>query len=450
MKSLRILVTSLLALLFFGAAAARADVAVLLEEPYSYDGAFAGTGHAAVYLSNICAESPVALRRCLPGESGVVISRYHRVAGYDWIAVPLYPYLYAVDKPQDIPLFADGKLEAALRDHYRRENLEHLIPDGPDGETPTGDWYELIGSAYDRTLYAFQLPTTAEQDDALIARYNSRANRMKYKFVTANCADFVKDVVNFYYPKAVRRGVISELDVSTPKHAAKTFVQYAKKHPELHMTAFVIPQVPGTIRRSRPVRGVLESVFKAKKYEVTLLALHPVVGGAFAAGYLLGGGPFNPSKNALVFSPDGDLQAPLTSEDRKSYQKGLDEMTKANADAAPRREEATWHKLLDGAQLRLDATGHPVLAVRSGDEIVEVGISRGNVLNGGAPRSIVQDLLVARMREQLRSGHAPKTSDLEVRQDWKLLSSAFEVSTITSNGPQSSSSSSEIAGGGTN
>jgi hypothetical protein len=446
MRPLRNLVLSLLALLFLGAEGARADVAVLLEEPYSYDGAFAGTGHAAVYLSNICAASPVSLRRCLPGESGVVISRYHRIAGYDWIAVPLYPYLYAVDKPQDIPLFADVKLEAALRDRYRRENYEQMIPDGPEGETPSGDWYELIGSAYDRTLYAFQLPTSAERDDAFITRYNARTNRMTYKFVTNNCADFVKDVVNFYYPKAVRRGLISELDVSTPKHAAKTFVQYAKKHPELHMTAFVIPQVPGTIRRSRPVRGVLESIFKAKKYEVPLLALHPVVGGAFAAGYYLGGGPFNPSKNSLVFSPDGDLQAPLSAEDRKSYQKGLDEMTKANADAAPRREEATWHKLLDGAQLRLDIAGHPVLAVRSGDEVVEVGISRGNVLNGDAPPSIVQDLLVARMREQLRSGHAPKTSDLEVRQDWKLLAAAFENRTASANGPQSSSSS-EIAGG---
>jgi hypothetical protein len=449
MRPLRILVLSLMALLFLGAAGARADVAVLLEEPYSYDGAFAGTGHAAVYLTNICADSPVSLRHCQPGESGVVISRYHRVGGYDWIAVPLYPYLYAVDKPQDIPLFTDGKLEAALRDHYRRENLEQLVPDGPDGETPTGDWYELIGSAYDRTLYAFQLPTTAEQDDAFIARYNSQPNRQSYKFVTRNCADFVKDAVNFYYPKAVRRGLISELGVSTPKHAAKTMVQYAKKHPELEMTAYVIPQVPGTIRRSKPVRGALESVFKAKKYEVTLLALHPVVGGAFAAGYFFGGGPFNPSKNALVFSPDGDLQKPLTSEDRKSYQKGLDEITRANGDAGPKREEATWHKLLDGAQLRLDNAGHPVLAMRSGDEIVEVGITRGNVLNGGAPRSIVQDLLVARIREQLRSGHAPKTTDSQVRQDWKLLTSALEDRTETASG-QRSASSTEIAGGGTN
>ena len=445
MRPVRTLVLSLLALLSFGAAGARADVAVLLEEPYSYDGAFAGTGHAAVYLSNVCADSPVSLRRCLPGESGVVISRYHRIAGYDWIAVPLYPYLYAVEKPQDIPLFTDSKLEAALRDRYRRENYERLVPDAPNGETPTGDWYELVGSAYDRTLYAFQLPTTADQDDAFIAKYNSQPNRESYKLVTNNCADFVKTAVNFYYPKAVRRGLISELDISTPKHAAKTFVQYAKKHPELHMTAFVIPQVPGTVRRSRPVRGALESVFKAKKYEVPLLVLHPVVGGAFVAGYYLGGGPFNPSKNALVFSPDGDLQAPLSSEDRKSYQKGLDEMTKANADGT-KREDTTWHKLLDGGELRIDAAGHPVLAVLSGDEVVEVGITRGSLLSSDAPRSVVQDLLVVRMREQLRSGHAPKTTDSQIRQDWKLLSAAFEERTVTASGPQSFSAS-EIAGG---
>ena len=449
MKLVR-LAAVLIALLTLGVADARADVAVLLEEPYSYDGAFAGTGHAALYLSNICADSATSLRRCLPGEPGVVISRYHHVAGYDWIAVPLYPYLYAVDKPGSIPLFADSKLEAALRDQYRRQNLENLIPDGPSGEMPGGDWYELVGSAYDRTLYGFQLPTTTEQDDAFIAKYNSKPNREVYKFVSKNCADFVKDAVNFYYPKAIHRGVISELGVSTPKHASKTMVQYAKKHPELHLTAFIIPQVPGTIRRSRPVRGVVESVFKAKKYEVTLLALHPVVGGAFAAAYLFGGGPFNPGKNALMLSPDGDLQAPLSAQDRRWYQKGLEEITKANAESDPRTEEATWHHLLDGAQLSLDAKGQPILVVRSGDELVEVGITRDNVLNSAAPRHVMQDLLVARMREQLRSGRVPKTSEAEVRRDWDLVKAAFVVDNRDEIAGQRNAGSAGLPGGGTN
>jgi hypothetical protein len=400
----------------------RADVAVLLEEPYSYDGALAGTGHAAVYLTRVCATSPTVLRRCQPGEAGVVLSRYHRIGGYDWIALPLIPYLYAVEKPEHIPLFADSKLEASLRDRYRREFLKEVVPDGPAGETPAGDWYELVGSAYDRTLYGFQIETSAAQDDKFIAQYNSRPNRESYKLVSRNCADFVSDAVNFYYPKALKRSIIADFDVSTPKHAAKSMVQFSKKNTELQFTTFVIPQVPGTIRRSRPVRGVVESVFKAKKYELPLLALHPLVAGGFAVAYVAGG-RFNPPENALVFSPDG-LQTRLSAKERRAYLQGLEELTRTVANA-PRREEASWHHLLDGAQLRVDENGRPTLQVRSGDGFVEVGITRENVLSSDAPPEVMQELLVARLREQLRGGRSPRTSVPELKRDWKLLEAAF-------------------------
>src|SRR6266403_4141815 len=137
MKSLRL--GGLLLLFLCLTPQVHADVAVLLEEPYSYDGALAGTGHTAIYLTRVCAVTPTVLRRCQPGEAGVVLSRYHRIAGYDWIAVPLIPYLYAVEKPEQIPLFTDSKLEASLRVRYRRKLLEGVAPDGPSGETPGGD-----------------------------------------------------------------------------------------------------------------------------------------------------------------------------------------------------------------------------------------------------------------------------------------------------------------------
>jgi len=104
-----------------------AQATLLLEEPYSYDGTFAGTGHAAVYLARVCAESPIVLRRCGPGETGVVISRYNGVAGRDWIAIPLIPYLYAVKNPEDIPLFADSKLVAFLRHEYLTRQRRCLL-----------------------------------------------------------------------------------------------------------------------------------------------------------------------------------------------------------------------------------------------------------------------------------------------------------------------------------
>ena len=58
---LRILATILLCCLCV-TPRAQAGATLFLGEPYGYDGAFAGTGHAAVYLSGVCAISPVVLR----------------------------------------------------------------------------------------------------------------------------------------------------------------------------------------------------------------------------------------------------------------------------------------------------------------------------------------------------------------------------------------------------
>jgi hypothetical protein len=301
---------------------ARADVTVMLEEPYSYDGALAGTGHSAVYLDRVCAASPVLLRRCGPGERGAVISRYTRIADYDWIAIPLIPYLYAVDNAEDVPLYADNKLVAFLRDQYRRSHLEAIAPDADSGETPKGDWIQLVGSSYDRTSYGFQIETTPEQDDALIEWFNSRPNSHTYSFVSRNCADFVRSVVNFYYPKAVSRGFLTDLEVTTPKHAAKSLVKYSNHHPDILFSRVVFPQVPGTIRRSRPVRGVLESLVRAKKYVLPFAAFHPAVAGGVVAIYLVGD-RFNPARNAMIFNLNGDPAAPVTKDERKAYRKDL-------------------------------------------------------------------------------------------------------------------------------
>ena len=123
------------------ASLASASATLFLEEPYGKLGFFTATGHAAVYLSGVCADSPTVLRRCAPGETGIVLSRYDAVGGYDWLAIPLVPYLYAVERPEDVPLFADAKMVAFLRDQCRRKYLETIAPDAASGETPAGNWY---------------------------------------------------------------------------------------------------------------------------------------------------------------------------------------------------------------------------------------------------------------------------------------------------------------------
>src|SRR3954465_10297512 len=101
---------------------------LLVGEPYGYDGTYAGTGHAAVYLSGVCTISPVVLRLCAKGETGIVLSRYSGIRGYDWIAIPLTPYLYAVKESEDIPLLADDKLVAFLRDRNDAITFYHWFP----------------------------------------------------------------------------------------------------------------------------------------------------------------------------------------------------------------------------------------------------------------------------------------------------------------------------------
>ncbi len=294
--------TTILALLLLACPAApklHADVAVLVGEPYGHFGSLIPTGHAAVYLNRVCAATPVRLRRCDPGELGVVISRYHKVTEYDWVAIPLLPYLYAVERSSDVPAQADRSTVKLLRDRCRRRYLRDLVPDGPQGQIPRGEWIQLVGAAYDRRVFAFEIETTPAQDDAFIAAFNARENKARFNLFRRNCADFARNVINFYYPKSVRRSFIADLGITTPKQVARSLVRYRRKHPELRFTAFIIPQIPGSQARSRGVRGVLESLVMSKKYAVPLTLVNLWLTPALAAGYVTTG-RFNPARYAVI------------------------------------------------------------------------------------------------------------------------------------------------------
>lgn len=290
---------------------AHAEITLLLEEPFGSFGGMNPTGHSAIYLSRVCAASPLVLRPCTKDEPfGVVVSRYHRVGGYDWIAIPLIPYLYAVDRAQDVPREVGEAEVNALRDKYRRKYLEQIVPDERDGSTPSGDWIQLVGSSYDRAMYGFGIETTEEQDAKFIRTFNSRPNEEQFNLLFRNCADFARHAINFYYPRAIHRSLSSDVGIMTPKQAAKCLVRYAKKHPQLRLSSFVIPQIPGTLPRSRPVRGVLESLLKSKRYILPLAplaVLHPLFGGGLAVAWIEEG-HFNPRQSAeateSVIEPD--------------------------------------------------------------------------------------------------------------------------------------------------
>jgi len=289
-----------------GSAHAYASVSLLMEEPYGDFGAFNPTGHAAVYLNHVCAQSPTELRPCHDGEYGVVISRYHKIDGYDWIAMPLIPYLYAVDSPDDIPISVSKKQVAELRDEYRRKHLEGLAPSGEYGEVPKGEWTQLIGASYDRKIHGFEVDSTPEQDQRFIALFNDRSNVGHFNLLFHNCADFSQEVLDTYFPHAIHRNFVADVGLMTPKQVARSLVSYGKKHPEVNMTAFVIPQVPGSVKRSHGVDGVAESLVKSKKYLLPLVVLSPEVTGGVVVAYLADGRMKLP-KNATVFNAGDEV-----------------------------------------------------------------------------------------------------------------------------------------------
>jgi hypothetical protein len=280
---------------------ASGSVALLMEEPYGAFGAMNPTGHAAIYLNHICADSPIVLRPCHDGEYGVVISRYHKIDGYDWIAIPLVGYLYSVDDVSQIPGTVDKEQVAALRDAYRRAHLLELAPDNRKGEAPKGEWTELVGSSYDRTIHGFQIDSTAEQDQRFIAIFNDRKNVGHFNLLFHNCADFSRVVLNIYMPHAIHRNFIADVGLMTPKQVARSLVKYGNENPEVDMTAFVIRQVPGSVPRSHPVDGVAESLLKSKKYLLPLTILAPEVTGGVVVAYMADGRLKLP-KGAPVFN----------------------------------------------------------------------------------------------------------------------------------------------------
>jgi len=419
---IRYMLGTWLALVVASAGLAHASATLLLEEPYGKLGFFTATGHAAVYLSDVCADTPLKLRPCEPGELGAVISRYDGVHGYDWLAIPLIPYLYAVDDADDIPLYADPKLVNFLRDQYRRKHLEDVAPDAPNGTTPGGNWYELVGTSYDRTVYAFKIETTAKRDAAFIRKYNSLPNHSHFRTVSRNCADFVKSVINFYYPKALHRSFVADVGIATPKQMAKALIKYSSRHPGVELSRYVIPQVPGIEARSEPVHGIVESFFRSKKYIVPSAVVSPIFAGCVAAVYVgTGASSFDPARHALVYSADRDLEKPLGSEDRRSYQLELNHLS-GDSDSGlwSLMRSDKVRRLLRNATPDFDTHGRPVLRIRKGAEILNVGISEGNIFSNAAGKTFAQELIEARLRAELKRG-VPKASESDVTRDWNLL-----------------------------
>jgi hypothetical protein len=273
-----------------------------MEEPYGIFGALNPTGHNAIYFERICAETPVMLRRCQAGEMGVVIARYQGIDGYDWVAIPLLPYLYAVENAADVPAHVDRDTVERLRNHYHEAHLESLGPTLAPGGFLHGGWTQLVGAAYERRIFAFRFETTAEQDDALIRQLNAGANQTRFDLLFNNCADFSREILNHYFPDTFRRSIFPDAGMTTPKQTTYRLLRYARRHPETQLAVFEIPQIPGYRRSSHSAKGIDES-FVTTPYAIPIALMNPYLAGGLLVDYLVRGRHHLVPKHPQVLGP---------------------------------------------------------------------------------------------------------------------------------------------------
>jgi hypothetical protein len=221
----------------------------------------------------------------------VAIARYDLIGDYDWVASPIMEFLYGVDRPDEVPAYVTPKLAWELRQSYRHRYMQAFIPDGAEKAKRTREWWESAGVAINRRLWGYRVDTTPEQDLAFLAYINASANRHHYSINKANCDNFAVDVINFYYPGTVPKhgDRIADFGWMTPKYVARRLAAYGKAHPATNMKVIEVPQVPGSLRRSRPVRGAVESGLKTKRYLAALMVLQPELPPTLAVLYLIHG-----------------------------------------------------------------------------------------------------------------------------------------------------------------
>jgi hypothetical protein len=138
---------------------ARADVVLFIEDPINFLGHVSSTGHAALLVEGLCSDDHIHIRLCKPGEDGSVMSRYKGINGYDWLAMPPGPYLFAVDSADEVPATASIVEVDRLRMDYRANHVGGFADDPPEY-----GWVQLLGASYRRKMICIRVHTTGEQD----------------------------------------------------------------------------------------------------------------------------------------------------------------------------------------------------------------------------------------------------------------------------------------------
>jgi hypothetical protein len=449
---------------------ARAGVGVILNDTLDESVArITGSGHTAVYFSHICADSPVKLRLCRPGEEGSVMSNYINIGedkNPEWNIVPLSIYVNGVENPRNRPLIGTDKIKATLENRYRDEYLGPYCTTEACRSSDKSEWREMVGAGLSRNFYIFLVETTRRQDLEIISKYNAHPNVNHFNGAIRNCADFTKDAVNDYFPHSAHRDFLNDFGMTSPKAVARSFTHYALAHPEMQFRVLHFSQLPGTIKRSTEPHSGTEQLYHSKKLLIPMIVFADHELPVIAASYLLTG-RFNPQRqfeehsaaspasSALSTSiasadpPDdassADSRQALEIEERdeivgapeewKAYRRALGLMI----DDAIRQEMFPDRGALKRLMKWLDEKGQPTLtfngsiwmelpgpivAGASSAAMRRVGLSTSNILARDSDPILAYEVLLVRADRELRSPMHSRETMIEFKEDWALLQAA--------------------------
>ncbi len=465
------------------------DAGVILNESLDTSVArITGSGHSAIYLSRVCpADSPVKLRLCRPGEQGSVISNYTTLGEdqpYEWNIVPLSVFLYGVEDPENRPMIGSQKIKHLLEERYREKFLAGYCDSESCRTSGKAEWREMVGATISRSLYIFVVKTSVEQDEALIAEFNSTPNVNHFNGVTRNCADFTKRVMDFYFPGAAKSDYVNDFGMTSPKAIARSFTHFSLKHPEMDLTVLHFAQIPGTYKRSSEARSGTEQLYRSKKLLVPMVIFAPHELGVAAGTYLLTG-RFNPLKEsekyptadvaetrqqiALAKAAGDDVRVKQlkaaerrerqrvtgTSEEWKDYRGDLDalvaEAVREEALANRRDLKQQLRRIEEKGALRIDDNGALWVAMPDADGGAEAGLSASNILESDSDSQLAYRVMLARTAHSLSAPKHSRENMPEFKQNWTVLQDARSKNAVSSSrsmpAASSTGSSSLIAAG---
>jgi hypothetical protein len=458
LKQLLIRLPGILVLLTALCGAMHADVGLMLNEALRIGASkWTGAGHSAVYLSGVCIDSPVRLRMCASGENGGVVLTNYRTFGedhsYEWNAVPLNVYMYGVEDESARPVFASQTVRWMLQERYRRKYLGTLCT-GDCATDPNALWRETVAATFIRDIYMFQVNTTAEQDRALVKKFNAAGNVGHYNGFTYNCADFARDVVNTYFPGAAKADHINDFWITSPKAISRSFAHYAVKHPELDFHVVRFSQIPGEFPTSKDNRKGTEELFRANRWRLPLAVSLPSELVMFASSYMITG-RFNPELELLrrpdseVIELETELRGARTDETRNRVKELKQAIKHARANSLGTAEEWSGYgasvrqyeaeaieqgyasnlqslrtigpRLVSQSWITIDDRGGVWLRPRVGPSRSSVGLSANTLTDPSSDPKTGYLLALSRIDAELRKKPKNRETLVFFRKDWELM-----------------------------